>query len=311
MLKRDLVCIVLGFLTLVAGIAIYAIFEFSTILPVTERGFFCNDPTIRYHKNADTIPDWLALLLFFALPAIGFGIFEGVRGDRYTCLYTQIHFNFAWILSGLLCDSMKLIVGRLRPFFLELCLPGKLLDDVCGPPESRAAENRYILDYKCTNATKAKYLYHARKSFPSGHTQIAVFGAVFICIYVWERLPARPPYWFRHICVFLVMFLAVVTAITRIKDYKHHPEDVVVGAMIGIFFGVFGGLVWRRAIEAHYAAKAKADSGAKSEEEEAMQLGGEGESPPPGIAIVNNNDDNNNKTTTKITPTTITKQRQK
>ena len=81
--------------------------------------------------------------------------------------------------------------------------------------------------------------------------------------------------------------------------------------MIGIFFGVFGGLVWRRAIEAHYAAKAKADSGAKSEEEEAMQLGGEGESPPPGIAIVNNNDDNNNKTTTKITPTTITKQRQK
>merc|ERR1719370_2048836 len=107
------------------------------------------------------------------------------------------------------------------------------------------------------------------------------------------------------------MFLAVVTAITRIKDYKHHPEDVVVGAMIGIFFGVFGGLVWRRAIEAHYAAKAKADSGAKSEEEEAMQLGGEGESPPPGIAIVNNDDknnnDNNNKTATKIKTTKKTR----
>ncbi len=57
----------------------------------------------------------------------------------------------------------------------------------------------------------------------------------------------------------------------------------MVGALIGGFFGAFGGLVWRSAIEAHSPEPA-AHSAAKREDEETLHLHAEGESPRREVA---------------------------
>lgn len=78
----------------------------------------------------------------------------------------------------------KFTVGRLRPHFLAVCRPNATL---CvgreGDLQFSAGLLPYVTDPQCTAPeSMARLLRDSRLSFPSGHSSISMFAAVFFVV---------------------------------------------------------------------------------------------------------------------------------
>ncbi|KAH9635877.1 hypothetical protein HF086_002437 [Spodoptera exigua] len=86
-------------------------------------------------------------------------------------------FAFGASCQQLTSDFAKYVIGRLRPHFIDVCVPY---------PTANSSANRlgYINDYTCAGSDPAK-IAEARLSFPSSHASFSMYCAVFfIFIYV-------------------------------------------------------------------------------------------------------------------------------
>jgi hypothetical protein len=135
---------------------------------------------------------------------------------------------------AVLTDFIKVVIGRLRPNFLHVCQPDRLISDLCSP-------NNYLnqtflvpeVDFKCLNYDKPQ-VQESRKSFPSGHASLSFYSMIFLILFIqhsWncKRLGLAP----RFVQFFLFM-LALYATITRSIDNKHHVSDIVAGICLGI-----------------------------------------------------------------------------
>lgn len=237
-------------LVVTISIIVYASFEFTSVFPVSQRGFFCVDSSIRYPRSRhETFPALSVLAGFVLVPDLIFLVVElCVVKNAFACLTTMLYFQCACAMSGIMTNIIKCVFGRLRPYFIDVCRPDVLVNMTCDSVNA----NTFITDYKClgNGESTADDWLDARKSFPSGHSTTAVCGAVFISIYIWRRVPSKAPYVGRHLLVYFLLLLAVYVGITRISEFEHHLEDVLFGSLIGAFFGSYCGMNWWRAIDA-------------------------------------------------------------
>ncbi|KNE60609.1 hypothetical protein AMAG_05988 [Allomyces macrogynus ATCC 38327] len=114
-------------------------------------------------------------------------------------------------------DVTKIVVGRLRPDFL----------DRCKPVEKSGT---------WTCAGDADLVRNGRVSFPSGHSSLTFSGWFFAALFIWGTLAAsswrRSP-WVQSVLALFLIPPALV-AISRTTDYRHHWQDVTVGSLLGI-----------------------------------------------------------------------------
>eukprot|EP00900_Chrysochromulina_parva_P000450 jgi/Chrpa1/10405/Chrysochromulina_OHIO_Genome00004275-RA len=111
----------------------------------------------------------------------------------------------------LLSEALK--VGRLRPDFLARCVP---VNGVCTGVASVVEEGR--------------------RSFPSGHSALSFAGLGFVSLCLGARLvqaPGRSGALWKLCVVALPWLLALHVALSRVADYWHHWEDVLVGSLLG------------------------------------------------------------------------------
>jgi phosphatidate phosphatase len=71
----------------------------------------------------------------------------------------------------------------------------------------------------------------ARLSFISGHSSISFYTAAFLIMFMKKYINKRL---LRTLFQFAHFILACCISISRINDYMHHPEDVIMGSIIGI-----------------------------------------------------------------------------
>lgn len=93
---------------------------------------------------------------------------------------------------------------------------------------------RYIAQYTCTNTEERPYFIRdASKSFPSGHSSVSVYGAIFMIWYLQCRTPKLRSSMAIPLCQMVLATWAMFCSLSRIIDNRHHWWDVLAGAAIG------------------------------------------------------------------------------
>ena len=161
-------------------------------------------------------------------------------------------------------------VGRLRPHFFNVCNPD--------PSLCTSDKATYVSDYNCTaspamfnNREKAEKEVHL--SFPSGHACFSVQAATFTIWYLQSRssqLPLRETF-ILPLIQLGVLIMAFYTCISRIMDNKHHPTDVIAGALIGFLIQLFN-VVYVTRIKASVQRPAHPERAERNEVSNGMPL---------------------------------------
>ena len=73
-----------------------------------------------------------------------------------------------------------------------------------------------------------------RLSFVSGHASLSAYSMWFCVVFLQQRMDTRNFRLVKPLIQVCCALFAVFTSLTRVSDYKHHPEDVVFGALLGL-----------------------------------------------------------------------------
>ncbi|XP_026209651.1 phospholipid phosphatase 1 isoform X1 [Anabas testudineus] len=229
----DLACLVLGGLPLAA-------FNLGKVRPY-QRGFFCNDDSIKYPYHDSTITSKVLYTVGLTLP-ISCMIFgecllvylkriqsKSSFGSYVAYVYKAVGtFLFGAAMSQSLTDIAKYSIGRLRPHFLDICRPDwKLINCTSGA---------YIENFNCTgDLTKVN---EGRLSFYSGHSSFSMYCMLFLALYLQARLQTEWARLLRPTIQFFLIAASVFTGLSRVSDYKHHWSDVLTGLLQGAIMAI-------------------------------------------------------------------------
>jgi len=212
-----------------------------------QRGFFCNDETIRHPYRDSSISTSVLILVSSLLPIIIFTAveFSLAKSSGTKSLYSFLHslysscvvFLFGLAVNQMITDVIKYSIGRLRPHFMSVCQPNISAFDesVCGSD----LEPKYITEFECLggevvgNDPTDYRVKDARLSFLSGHASMSTYAMLFAIIYLQNKLNNRNYRLVKPLIQVGCSLFTIYTSLTRISDYKHHPEDVLAGNLLG------------------------------------------------------------------------------
>ncbi|CAJ0572848.1 unnamed protein product, partial [Mesorhabditis spiculigera] len=221
------------------GISIFYLFAGYAVRPY-ERGFYCNDTSIRGPFLHNTVTTRHLLLITLVAPVLGIGLFESLfyrnsnGANRLAKLYRSISLEYCeYLLAYTVCtifmEFFKCYFGRLRPHFLSACDPDWSRMDCSTDPSA------YIPQIYC-KATEHRVRV-SRTSFPSGHSSAASFVFFYFVVYTRRLSTALPTATsIRTARTILLPVLALwwmTVLVTRVTDSWHFPTDVIGGLALG------------------------------------------------------------------------------
>ncbi|CAF1015006.1 unnamed protein product [Rotaria magnacalcarata] len=245
------------------GFSILLVFSpwliFKYLVKPIRRSFLCSDLNLYHPKPIKAaVPTWLLAIYAVVLPVIIILCSEGVRwyylvskraapmiykiqicstiynisqwiGNLYISL---VVFACAHGVNSFLTNVGKVSVGRLRPHFIPSCFDKFDYTDFCIDP------NRWISNYTCIGESSTVLkekdgAYDIRQSFPSGHASTAFCGLMFLALYIHKVWRYRNIGLFAYVLEMNCFAFAAYISITRVTDHRHHPTDVLSGAILG------------------------------------------------------------------------------
>ncbi|KAL7648813.1 UNVERIFIED_CONTAM: hypothetical protein RMT77_000720 [Armadillidium vulgare] len=211
-----------------------------------ERGFFCDDATIRYPYKYPIIPTLFLVLFFLLVPIIVVALIEFMHvKECYNVLTKKKRFSkwfwsfyrflraflFGFAISLLVVQIFKFTLGALRPHFLDVCNPevdcnggndSYIPGDVCNPESDE--DDAFVRD--------------ARLSFMSAHASVSAFCMFFLIFYLQYRLLIQRYTLVRPFLQYICLVLTILVSLSRISDHHHHWSDVLAGFLNGLIFAI-------------------------------------------------------------------------
>ena len=142
---------------------------------------------------------------------------------------------WALLLGTLIQVVLKLVVGGLRPTFLETCQPDpRLPRNATGLDGTGFLRTMYSTDI-CRQPDK-RALRDAVTSFPSGHATVAAAGFGFLFLWANAKLKVwadrRPDLW-KVVFALAPLLGALVVCGSLTVNNAHHVGDILAGCVIG------------------------------------------------------------------------------
>merc|ERR1712107_52726 len=233
--KMKLKLIIIDVIIFICISIIAIIIKYGGIEPY-HRGFYCYDSSIKYPYHSSTVSSELALAISVVVPCLYITASEVYIFIQKNLSLSKLNSNiykvsrmflYGAATTGLLTSIGKLTVGRLRPHFISVCEPSISFNQTsCGSLQDPV----YVEHFQCNGQDLSK-IHDARLSFPSGHSSAAFYSMIFTAAYLHVRkLSASPLIIINQI---VLVCYAWFCALTRVSDYKHHPTDVLAGAVLG------------------------------------------------------------------------------
>lgn len=139
--------------------------------------------------------------------------------------------TFSLVLTGVITQFSKVTVGRPRPDII----------DRCQPPAGSVDPPFGLTNASICTQTDQVILIDGFRSFPSGHSSMSAAGLGFFAFYLAGKLHLfdRRGYALKAWISITPLFAAVLVAISRTMDYRHHWSDVTVGLILGFITAYF------------------------------------------------------------------------
>ncbi|KAI3858280.1 hypothetical protein MKW92_032992, partial [Papaver armeniacum] len=126
----------------------------------------------------------------------------------------------AVLITGVLTDAIKDVVGRPRPDFFWRCFP-----------DGKGVFDSVTKNVLCTGDKKV--IKEGHKSFPSGHTSWSFSGLGYLAWYLAGKIRVfdRKGHVAKIYLLFLPLLVASLVGVSRVDDYWHHWKDVFAGGL--------------------------------------------------------------------------------
>jgi len=215
-----------------------------SIISPYERQFKIDDETISHPFIEDeTFTASKLALSIVIFPVLVITVYHIVKRDiKYAFHQSIMGLCVSIVLCMLVTTLIKVSVGRFRPDFISRCQVNiTKVEEIyksynISNQISFGPRNLYNTTI-CTNTNKF-ILDEGRRSFPSGHTSAAFSTLTFTSLFIAGKInlfDGNFIFW-KLLAVLIPNLLALFIGITRVIDYRHHWQDVVVGGMLGILF---------------------------------------------------------------------------
>jgi len=251
--------IILKLLPLVVDwLFIYLLWEIKAYIyghiDVYERKFSIYDETISFpSKKATEQLKWSDLLHYtLTICCIIIVIVQLCKRNFVWNFFYNLHqailgLFLAYLVTNLISDFVKNYAGRYRPDFLTVCdVDFKKVEEqflkfqnLTGGIDIENYGPRKLFDTSICKGDKSA-IAEEQKSFPSGHTSFAFTTMSYLALYLAGQLrifDGRCRVW-KYFIVCIPITWALYVPFSRLMDYRHHWQDLLAGAIIGLFFGI-------------------------------------------------------------------------
>ncbi|SPO39062.1 related to DPP1 - diacylglycerol pyrophosphate phosphatase [Pseudozyma flocculosa] len=193
------------------------------------REFSLTDTSIQHtFATSERVPMWLLGVSAVIVPALIIaGVALGVSRSVWDLHNGLLGFVLAHCLNVTATTIIKVCVGRPRPDLIDRCQPR--------PGSANAQPYGLATDAICSVGVDNSELRDGFRSFPSGHASSAFAGLTFLSLYLAAKMHLfdRRGHAISAWLTLTPMLGAVLIAVSRTMDYRHHATDVIAGGILG------------------------------------------------------------------------------
>ncbi|CUA74169.1 putative diacylglycerol pyrophosphate phosphatase 1 [Rhizoctonia solani] len=198
-----------------------------------QREFSLSDTTIEHtYTLHERVPNWMLMVICFGVPTVVMPIVNMLTVRSWWDWHnSMLGLVLGLATTGAVTQVVKVTVGRPRPDAIARCKPAQ-------NPEG----NGYglVTTAICTQ-TDAYIMKDGWRSFFSGHSSLSFAGLGFFSFYLAGKLHLfdERGHTGKAWIALTPLTGALLVAISRTMDYRHHWQDVLVGSVVGLVFAYF------------------------------------------------------------------------